>query len=38
MFMAQPKFSGWPRDVIVTGSAILLSLLTVLYAHGFWVV
>jgi hypothetical protein len=36
--LTRPRLVGWPRDAIVIGSAILLSLLTVLFAHGFWVV
>lgn len=36
--LARPRLAGWPRDAVVTGSAILLAALTVLYAHGFWVV
>ena len=38
ILLVHPKLAGWPRDTIVAGSAILLSALTVLYAHGFWVV
>lgn len=38
MLLTHPRLAGWPRDVVVAGSAILLSLLTVLFAHGFWVV
>jgi hypothetical protein len=29
---------GWPRDVIVACSTVLLTLLTVLFAHGFWTI
>jgi hypothetical protein len=38
IFMTRPRFAGWPRDAIVVSSALLLAFLTVLYAHGFWVV
>jgi hypothetical protein len=38
LLLERPRLAGWPRDAIVASSAILLSLLTVLYAHGFWVV
>jgi len=36
--LSKPRWSGWPRDVIVIASTLALALLTVLYAHGFWVV
>jgi hypothetical protein len=36
--LTHPRLAGWPRDAIVTSSALLLSLLTVLYAHGFWAI
>ena len=32
------RWAGWPRDLIVVTSTLALALLTVLYAHGFWVV
>jgi hypothetical protein len=38
ILLTHPRLAGWPRDAIVACSAILLALLTVLYAHGFWVV
>jgi len=37
-WLAQPRWSGWLRDAAIVASALLLSLLAVLYAHGFWVV
>lgn len=36
--LTQPRWSGWPRDVVLVGSTLLLALLTILYGHGFWVV
>ncbi len=36
--LAQSRWSGWPRDVVLVGSTLLLGLLTILYGHGFWVV
>jgi hypothetical protein len=36
--LAQPRWSGWPRDAIIISSTLLLSLLAVLYGHAFWVV
>jgi len=38
ILLTHPKIAGWPRDTIVVSSAMLLSMLTVLFAHGFWVV
>jgi hypothetical protein len=38
LLLTHPRLAGWPRDAIVTSSALLLSLLTVLYAHGFWAI
>jgi hypothetical protein len=35
--LTQPRWSGWPRDSIIVGSTLLLSLLAVLYGHAFWV-
>jgi hypothetical protein len=32
------SWSGWPRDLFLAGSTMLLTLLAVLFAHGFWVV
>lgn len=36
--LTQPRWSGWPRDLVLVGSTLLLALLTILYGHGFWVV
>lgn len=33
-----PAWAGWARDAIIITSALLLGLLTVLFAHGFWLV
>lgn len=38
LLLTHPRLSGWPRDAMVASSAILLSLLTVLFAHGFWTI
>lgn len=38
ILLTHPRLAGWPRDAVVVTSTLLLSLLTVLYAHGFWVV
>ncbi|MEJ7763328.1 MAG: mannosyltransferase family protein [Thermomicrobiales bacterium] len=36
--VTRPRWRGWPRDVAFVTSAILLTLMTVLFSHGFWVV
>jgi len=33
-----PRLAGWARDGVVIASSLLLALLAVLYAHGYWVV
>jgi hypothetical protein len=38
LLLAKPRWSGWPRDLVLITSTLALALLTVLYAHGFWVV
>jgi hypothetical protein len=36
--LTAPRWSGWARDAVVAVAALLLAVLTVLYAHAFWVV
>lgn len=36
--LTQPRWAGWPRDIVIVGSSLLLAWLAVLFAHGFWVV
>jgi hypothetical protein len=38
VLLAKPRWNGWPRDLVLITSTLALALLTVLYAHGFWVV
>lgn len=38
LLLATPRWSGWPRDLIIVSSTLLLCFLAVLYATGFWVV
>jgi Gpi18-like mannosyltransferase len=38
LFLAQPRWSGWVRDLVLLTSVLLLGFLSVLYATGFWVV
>ena len=36
--LTRSRWSGWPRDTLIVGSTLLLAVLAVLYAHGYWVV
>jgi hypothetical protein len=36
--LSQPRLSGWPRDLVLATSSLVLAVLTVLFAHGFWIV
>jgi len=38
LVFATPRWSGWPRDLALIVSTLLLGFLSVLYATGFWVV
>jgi hypothetical protein len=38
VWLAEPRWSGWVRDVVVVASAMLMGFLAILYATGFWVV
>lgn len=38
ILLERAPWSGWPRDLALAGSAMLLTMLAVLFAHGFWVV
>ena len=38
LLLTTPRFAGWPRDLVLVGGSLLLSVLAVLFAHGFWVV
>lgn len=37
-WLADPKRSPWTREWITAASAITLTTLTILFAHGFWVI
>lgn len=34
----RPAWREWPRDLAVVGSSLLLTMLTILFSHGFWVI
>lgn len=38
VLLGRPGWRGWPRDLVVVVSTMLLALLTVLFAHGRWVI
>ncbi len=38
LWLAGPRWSGWVRDAVIVGSALLMGILAILYATGFWVV
>lgn len=38
VLLQRPGWRGWPRDVLVVVSTLLLAMLSILYGHGFWVV
>jgi hypothetical protein len=38
MLLTRPGWNTWVRESIYIGCAIGLTLLTVLFSHGFWVV
>jgi hypothetical protein len=38
VLLQRPAWRGWPRDVLIVVSTLLLAMLTILFAHNFWVV
>jgi hypothetical protein len=38
LLLTRPDWRGWPRDLVLVGSALLLTTLAILFSHGFWVV
>lgn len=38
VLFTRPGWNGWPRELAIAGSCILLSMLTLLFGHGFWVI
>lgn len=38
VLLTRPGWRGWLRDIVVTGSTVLLTMLTILFAHGFWTI
>ncbi len=38
VLLARPGWRAWPRDLALVGSSLLLTMLTILFAHGFWAI
>ncbi len=38
ILLARPGWREWPRDLAIVGSSLLLTMLTVLFSHGFWAI
>lgn len=38
MLLHRPGWNTWVRDSVLLGSTIALTLLTILFSHGFWIV
>lgn len=38
VLLTHPRIAGRPRDLVIISSAMLMATLSVLFAHGFWVV
>lgn len=36
--LTRDSLRGWPRDIVIASSAMLMAALAILFAHGFWVV
>ncbi len=38
LLLTRPGWRGWPRDLVLIASTLLLAMLTILFSHGFWIV
>jgi len=38
VLLNRPGWRAWPRDITIAGSTVLLTMLTILFAHGFWTI
>jgi len=38
ILLTRAGWNGWPRDLAIASSCILLAMLTLLFGHGFWVI
>ncbi len=38
VLLTRPEWRAWPRDLTIAGSSLLLTMLTILFAHGFWAI
>ncbi|HEU0165821.1 MAG TPA: mannosyltransferase family protein [Thermomicrobiales bacterium] len=37
-FLSKPFWRGWPREIAIVGSTVMLTMLTILFGHGYWVI
>jgi hypothetical protein len=37
-FFSKPFWRGWPRELAIISSTMLLTMLTILFGHGYWVI
>jgi hypothetical protein len=38
ILLTRPGWREWPRDIVIVSSTMLLTMLTILFAHGFWTI
>ena len=38
ILLSRPGWREWPRDLVLVGSSLLLTMLTILFGHGFWAI
>jgi len=38
ILLTRPGWREWPRELVVVSSSLLLTMLTILFAHGFWTI
>jgi hypothetical protein len=38
ILLTRPGWREWPRELVVVSSSLLLTMLTILFAHGFWAI
>lgn len=38
ILLTRPGWREWPRDIVIAGSTVLLTMLTILFSHGFWTI
>ena len=38
ILLSRPGWREWPRDLTIVGLSLLLTMLTILFGHGFWAI